>query len=220
MDLTNMAYKNDTVAATAPIEMTTKERIFEVALDLFSQKGYDAVSMREIAEAVGIKKASLYSHFSSKDDLLEQIFNYPSAALSSIGPEGEDAEKMIVSMGVEGFMTMASGVFNRWMATPRMEKIWRIVCIELYHDERMKQFFNKFIGDAMAFWLSNFEIMRKHKLIKRLEPEVLAQEYLSFYMCVFMDYFIVNYDSANSFLEAEGKRLEDHTAFLVKSIKA
>jgi AcrR family transcriptional regulator len=218
-----MAVKKETSAVTAPEyggEMTTKERIFEVALDLFAQRGFDAVSMREIAEAVGIKKASLYSHFASKDDLLEQIFNYPMMALENIGPKGRDSEKMIVSMGVEGFMTMASGVFNRWMSTPRMEKIWRIVCIEVYHDERMKKFYNKFTDDAFAFWRSNFALMGKHKLIGRLDTDALAREYLSFYVYAFMDYFIVNYGSAGSFLEAEGKWLDDHTAFLVNSIKA
>jgi AcrR family transcriptional regulator len=213
-----MAVKNKTSANSE--EMSTKEKVFEVALDLFAQKGYDAVSMREIAEAVGIRKASLYSHFSSKDELIEQIIKFPMAALESTGPEGDDYDKMISSMGVEGFMTMSSGVFNNWMSTPKMEKIWRIVCIEVYHDERMKEFLNTFMGDALTFWKSNFEIMGRHKLIKRLEPDAMAQEYLAFYMYVFMDYFIVNYGKAGSFLEAEGKRLEDHTAFLVKSIKA
>ncbi len=94
-------------------EKTTKEKIFEVSLDLFAQKGFDAVSMREIAEAVGIKKASLYSHFSSKDELLEKLFEYPMTRLTNIGPQGADSEQMITSMGVEGFMTMASGVFNQ-----------------------------------------------------------------------------------------------------------
>jgi len=222
-DLKNMAVKKETSAVMVPVnneEMTTKERIFEVALDLFAKKGYDAVSMREIAEAVGIKKASLYSHFASKDDLLGQIFNYPTAALSGIGPEGQDPETMIVSMGVEGFMTMATGVFNRWMSMPRMEKVWRIVCIEVYHDERMKKFYKKFTDDAFAYWRSNFALMGKHKLIKRLDTDALAREYLSFYVYAFMDYFIVNYGSAGSFLEAEGKWLDDHTAFLVNSIKA
>ena len=37
--------------------MNTKEKIFDVSLDLFSKKGYDSVSLREIAEEVGIKKA-------------------------------------------------------------------------------------------------------------------------------------------------------------------
>ncbi len=43
-------------------EKNTKEKIFEASIDLFSEKGFDAASMREIAEMVGIKKASLYSH--------------------------------------------------------------------------------------------------------------------------------------------------------------
>lgn len=47
-------------------EMTTKEKIVYQSLGLFSQKGYDGVSMRENAAAVGIKGASLYNHFSGK----------------------------------------------------------------------------------------------------------------------------------------------------------
>ncbi len=84
-----MAKKNDVTTVTAPEhsnEMTTKERIFDAALDLFAQKGFDAVSMREIAEAVGIKKASLYSHFASKDEILERIFEYPISTLTVIAP--------------------------------------------------------------------------------------------------------------------------------------
>ena len=43
--------------------MNTKEKIFNASLDLFSKKGYDSVSLREIAEEVGIKKSSIYSHY-------------------------------------------------------------------------------------------------------------------------------------------------------------
>lgn len=218
-----MAVKNDSSAAPAHRhgkEMTTKEKVFEVALDLFAQKGYDAVSMREIAEAVGIKKASLYSHFSSKDELLETLFEYPMAKLAMASPQGFDAEKEITSLGMEGFMTMASGVFNRWIAGPDMDKVWRVICIELYHSEPMKAFYHKFIGEAFAFWRSNFEIMMKHKLIKPSDPDALAMDYLSFYMFTFMDYFIVRYGTADSFLDAEGKNLEEHVKFLVGSIKA
>ena len=56
--------------------MNTKEKIFEVSLDLFSKKGYDSVSLREIAEEVGIKKSSIYSHYSSKEAILMDIFDY------------------------------------------------------------------------------------------------------------------------------------------------
>jgi AcrR family transcriptional regulator len=48
----------------------TRERILDIALDLFVEKGYDKTSLREIAEELGFSKAALYYHFASKDDIL------------------------------------------------------------------------------------------------------------------------------------------------------
>ena len=49
---------------------STRERILDVALDLFIEKGFDGTSLREIAEKLGFTKAALYYHFASKDDIL------------------------------------------------------------------------------------------------------------------------------------------------------
>ncbi|HEY9335446.1 MAG TPA: helix-turn-helix domain-containing protein [Kribbella sp.] len=51
----------------------TKAAIHRAAVDLFSSQGYDKTSLREIAEQVGITKASLYYHYSSKQELLRAI---------------------------------------------------------------------------------------------------------------------------------------------------
>lgn len=51
----------------------TKQEILNAALDLFSAHGFDATSMSQIADAVGVRKASLYSHFASKDDILKSL---------------------------------------------------------------------------------------------------------------------------------------------------
>jgi AcrR family transcriptional regulator len=48
---------------------TTRDRILDVALDLFTEKGYDQTSLREIAEKLGFTKAALYYHFVSKDEI-------------------------------------------------------------------------------------------------------------------------------------------------------
>jgi len=50
-----------------------KEEIFETASQLFGERGYNAVSMRDLAEALGIKAASLYNHIASKQELLSTI---------------------------------------------------------------------------------------------------------------------------------------------------
>lgn len=51
----------------------TKQEILEAALDLFSVQGFEATSLSQIADAVGIRKASLYSHFENKQAILDAL---------------------------------------------------------------------------------------------------------------------------------------------------
>lgn len=62
----------------------TRQRIQEVALELFADHGYEKTSLREIAEHLGVTKAALYYHFRTKEDLVVSIFedlNRPVAEL-------------------------------------------------------------------------------------------------------------------------------------------
>lgn len=52
---------------------TRKDQIIKTAAKLFKEKGYSAVTMRDIATAMGIKAASLYNHISSKQEILKNI---------------------------------------------------------------------------------------------------------------------------------------------------
>ena len=52
---------------------STKREILKTALDMFSQQGYEATSVSQIADAVGIRKASVYSHFGSKQEILDEL---------------------------------------------------------------------------------------------------------------------------------------------------
>ncbi len=51
----------------------TRSRIQEIALEMFTEKGYDSTSLREIAEALGVTKAALYYHFKSKEEIVESL---------------------------------------------------------------------------------------------------------------------------------------------------
>lgn len=212
------------IAPEATGEVTTKERIFNVAIDLFAQKGFDAVSLREIAEAAGIRKATLYYYFTTKDEILEKIFEYFFEAwrLSLVGKwsESREAEEQIVSMGLDGFMAMGSGVFTSWMGDPRMEKVMRIVFIEQYHNEQVRKSQLAFLNGGHEFFESSFAILMKHKLIKPADPKVLAMEYMSFFMYALVDYFIFRYGSfSGSFLQEYSARINEHTAFMTNAIK-
>ena len=78
-------------AATSlsPEATSTRERILDVALDLFTEQGYDGTSLREIAERLNVTKAALYYHFESKEDILMalhmRIHDFGREALLLIG---------------------------------------------------------------------------------------------------------------------------------------
>jgi AcrR family transcriptional regulator len=57
-------------AGRHPDEGDTRERILDVALDLFIEQGYDKTSLRQIAEPLGFTQAAIYYHFAAKQDIL------------------------------------------------------------------------------------------------------------------------------------------------------
>jgi AcrR family transcriptional regulator len=62
--------KDAPLPPAAATKADTRERILDVALDLFTEQGFDGTSLREIAERLNVTKAALYYHFESKDDIL------------------------------------------------------------------------------------------------------------------------------------------------------
>jgi AcrR family transcriptional regulator len=72
----------------------TRERILAVAQELFIKDGYDKVSLREVAEQVGVTKAALYYHFSSKEQLLKTLVQPLQAAVGQlVGMLGARADR-------------------------------------------------------------------------------------------------------------------------------
>ena len=52
---------------------TAREEILDAAAELFTRLGYASTSTRRIADAVGVRQASLYHHFATKDDILDAL---------------------------------------------------------------------------------------------------------------------------------------------------
>ena len=53
----------------------TKDKILDASVKLFAVKGYDAVTMRDISEVVGIAQGSIYNHYKSKEELIEDVMS-------------------------------------------------------------------------------------------------------------------------------------------------
>jgi AcrR family transcriptional regulator len=77
-------------------ESSTREKILDIALELFSTQGYDKTSLREIAERLGFSKAAIYYHFASKEDILlalhKRLHDFGREALETLGQVGATTE--------------------------------------------------------------------------------------------------------------------------------
>jgi len=97
----------DDVAAATPTSTSTsppapspeggtRERILDIALELFTSQGYDKTSLRQIAERLGFSKAAIYYHFASKEDILLalhlRLHEFGRGALASLGESGPSPE--------------------------------------------------------------------------------------------------------------------------------
>jgi AcrR family transcriptional regulator len=62
----------------------TKEKIQDVAMELFAEQGYDKTSLREIAERLGVTKAALYYHFKTKEEIITSLFQATARRMDAV----------------------------------------------------------------------------------------------------------------------------------------
>lgn len=82
-------------------EDSTKRLILDSAYNLFVERGYEGSSMRDIAESAGIKAASIYNHFESKELIFKEVFieRHPLFRILEIldGAKGETADELLTN---------------------------------------------------------------------------------------------------------------------------
>ena len=206
--------------------MNTKEKIFDVALDLFSKKGYDSVSLREIAEEVGIKKSSIYSHYPSKEAILMDIFEYlrnlfeydellnnKELNLSGDNEILVDNPEMFYHRGSEAIKTMFSQERNL--------KIWKLIFIQMHHNETIRLFFqDEILVKPLIFWNGFFSILKEKGIIRKdCNPELLAKEYYSFPIYLLLEMSAKYDDIPQDRLDNFFKETEEHARFLLDCVK-
>ncbi len=198
----------------------TKERIFDVALELFSEKGFDAVSVREIAREVGIRESSIYNHYKNKEAIMDTIIDHFVAKLHSSG-FSEEEETNLLDQDPEVYLQQGARMYLEQINTPEMEKIWRLVSIETYHNEKIREFFKKELLEApLNIWENTFQMMIDKKMIKPLNPRILAHEYFSFAIYLFFEYYFLKYDEDfDSFMDLALEKMANHNKFFLEAIK-
>lgn len=201
--------------------MNTREKIFNVSVDLFSRYGYDRVSIRQIAKEVGIKESSIYNHFKSKELIMDSILDYYITKMLS-----EDIPLMQASynldIGFDYFYEMGLNAFASQLKDKRMSKITRIILIESYHNEKMKVFLKeRILNDAINGWIDLFNLMKSKKLIlEDCNSRQLAESFYKYGLFLLYEHYIINYpEDDKKFVEELRVKSKNHIRLIYNSVK-
>lgn len=152
--------------------MTTKEAIIYESLKLFSVNGYDAISTRMIAKAVGASDAVIYKHFSSKKEIFDTIVKQCQERYFSKRSEinldticWKDVEKICIDM--YDYQTT-----DEWIVMFR-----KLLIIEQFKNEEMKKiYFETFVDGPIKSMTAMFKTLIDQGYMKEGDPEVYAIE--------------------------------------------
>lgn len=173
--------------------MTTKEKITEAALTLFAEKGYKGTSVKNIADAVGIKDASLYNHFKSKQEIFNSIVDLIMTHISdlsqTLGMPQYDTQSASVSefyekLDLEGLKVLSCEAFVFYLTDPYISKFWRIAHMEQYANPQIYTMFRKiFMENAISYQEKLFAEMMEHGVFYPGDAKAAA---INFYSPIYL----------------------------------
>lgn len=165
----------------------TKQKILVKALELFSIKGYDAVSVGEIAKAVGIKAPSLYNHFPSKQAIFEEIVE-ATAAQYEKDTDSIDIHVQNVKADVSEFMEITEQelfekvqwIFSYSIHNETISRFRRMMTIEQFRSpELAKLYSTRYVDRVVAYHAEIFRNLIAAGIIAEQDSDVLALMYMA-----------------------------------------
>ena len=170
--------------------MSTKDTILETSLSMFSDHGYDSVSIRDICGAVGIKESSVYYHFKNKQDILDCLFirfeEYVSSLLNVLhSPDAWDESKR------PSFEWIDTYFFDRYLLDPFCNKMMRLMLIEQLHNKEIQQKYNRWIfEEPYRIEMSVFEVLAHLEIISAEEAEQIGKSFYAYITILVFKYLL------------------------------
>ncbi|KAA9028549.1 TetR/AcrR family transcriptional regulator [Niallia endozanthoxylica] len=195
----------------------TKKKILEASIDLFSRKGYSAVSVRELTKAVGIKESSLYNHFRSKEEILESIYQMFKAERDLALPSKGKLSFIAKNTSIETFLLQGMESFKRSVEDELHEKMWRILNIEQFRDQRARDIIlNQVYKGTIDFLEHAFQAFMDENKMKQSNARLLAIQYQYPIFTMMTEYLLLKYDDKDT-ADVENK-MQGHLQFFLHNL--
>ena len=157
---------------------TTREKILDVSLEMFSQRGYSAVSIRDICKCVGIKESSVYYHFESKQNIFDELLNKFSEIAKGMMAQLENGLTDGENGFSDGIDTVSNYFFEQYLMDDFCNKVMRIMFIEQFNNENARNLYQYWLMDEpLNFQKKIFSALMNLGMITNCDSEYLSVKY-------------------------------------------
>ena len=165
----------------------TKQRIIDKALELFSERGYDAVGVGEIAAAVGIKAPSLYNHFSSKQSIFDAIVETTALQYEKdtdridihVQSAAADVPTML-TIDEEELFEKVRQIFDYSLHNDNIRRFRKMMTIEQFRSPKLAALYSRrYVERLVEYHADIFRALISAGEIMAADPETLAMMYVS-----------------------------------------
>ena len=142
--------------------ISTKEKILLEALTLFSKNSYDAITVNQIAQIVGIKAPSLYKHYRSKQEIFDAII----LKMTGISPK-QDMNRLI-NMDELELINIGKNMFTYFLHDVVQSKFRKMLTIEQFKNKNLAdQYIKQYFDYSLSYHQYIFSILTKQDILKK-----------------------------------------------------
>ena len=158
----------------------TKQEILKASLELFSVQGFEATSISQIADAVGIRKASLYSHFDSKQAILDAIVKevlrqYGEHSIFARANWEKDAGNLPLT--ADEAVGMIQGQIRYILHDPAISRSRKMLVIEQFQNPSLAKLQTKQnYEDVMHYFTGLVGFLIRQGVLAEDDPEIMAAQ--------------------------------------------
>ena len=159
----------------------TKQEILEAALELFSVQGFEATSVSQIADAVGIRKASLYSHFENKQAILDALVKnvlaqYGEHSIFARTDWEKDADRLPLTP--DAAVKMVLGQIRYIIHDPAISRARKMLVIEQFQNpELAKLQTRQNYSDVLQYFTGQVKQLIRRGVLAEGDPQIMAAQF-------------------------------------------
>lgn len=164
----------------------TKQRILDISLELFSQNGFSAVSIRDICGGVQIKESTVYYYFKNKQAIFDELLCLFEEKASEMMCQLDTALAEQTFSAKENFYQIVCDTFfEQYLMDNFCNRVMRLLLIEQFSNNTVQKVYDRWIfAEPLSFQSKVFSTLMQAGVIQSADSDYLAIKYYApIYFC-------------------------------------